>query len=143
MVTLVRPGESPATYQPTDAEVTGVMRATVYFRAGVPFENGRWFEEIEAADRVKIVDLRRNISLREMARHVHDPEPHVAHHGESPHAHPEAHDPSAGEHEHEHEDHSHAGKDPHIWLSPPLLKTQADQKAVSAEVVSRLIGQAA
>ena len=38
-VPLVEPGASPATYQPTDAQVSMVMRADVYFRAG-------WFRAI-------------------------------------------------------------------------------------------------
>jgi hypothetical protein len=38
IVTLVRGGESPATYQPTDQQVSEVMRSRIYFRLGVPFE---------------------------------------------------------------------------------------------------------
>ena len=41
---LVEPGESPATYQPTDAQVTRLMRSDLFFRAGVPFESGLWFD---------------------------------------------------------------------------------------------------
>jgi zinc transport system substrate-binding protein len=63
-----------------------------------------------------------------MARHVHDPEPRAADHGESAHDHDDAHEHEHDD-EHEHEGHSHAGKDPHIWLSPPLLKTQAETVA--------------
>jgi len=95
---LVRPGESPATYQPTDAQISHVMRAAVYFRIGVPFENGPWFDAIRASKRLKIVDIREGVPLRKMAWHAHG-------------------------HRHDH-DH-HAGNDPHIWLSPRLLKIQA------------------
>jgi zinc transport system substrate-binding protein len=45
------------------------------------------------------------------------------HHGE------EKHDHEKGEHhgeaKHDQDDHEHAGLDPHIWLSPPLVKIQA------------------
>lgn len=63
-VTLVEPGASPATYQPTDAQVSLVMRADVYFRIGVPFERGAWFEACQSSGRVPVVDLRRGIELR-------------------------------------------------------------------------------
>jgi len=112
VITVVQPGASPATYQPTDAEVSRVMSAVIYFRIGVPFENGAWFSAIQSAGAMEIVDTRGNIQLRDIEAHRHDDE----------HAHEE--------HDHADEGHEHVcdhacGKDPHIWLSPPLLKRQA------------------
>ena len=104
IITLVRPGESPATYQPTDAQVSGVMKAAVYFRIGVPFESGPWFEAIQRSEKVKVVDVRRGITLRAMEEH----------HEET----------GAGAAEDNRNDRGH-GVDPHIWLSPRLLIVQA------------------
>lgn len=98
-VALVAPGESPHTYQPTDAQVSRLMRAVVFFRIGAPFENGPWFQAIQSSGRPKIVDLRQGIVLRDMTE-------------EAPDEHPAA-DPDA------------TGKDPHIWLSVRLLEIQA------------------
>jgi len=116
VVTIVRPGESPATYQPTDAEISRVMQASVFFRLGVPFENGGWFEAIQDSEQLKIVDLRKGIDLRTIERHVH----HEAEPAEDSHDHA-GHDHAQCEHCVHHED----GTDPHIWLSPLLLRTQA------------------
>ncbi|UCD74353.1 MAG: zinc ABC transporter substrate-binding protein [Phycisphaerales bacterium] len=97
VLAIVSGGESPATYQPTDVQVTALMKAKAYFRIGVPFENGPWFSAIRQARSLRIVDVRNGITLRQIDEHDH------------------------GEEEHDHA----AGGDPHIWLSPGLLKIQA------------------
>lgn len=120
VLTVVRPGESPATYQPTDAQISGIIKAAVYFRIGVPFENGPWFEAIRAARGPRIVDLRRGVRLRRMSRAV-DPEK------------PSPLERKHGRTEDVDQVHRHAGgEDPHIWLSPRLLKILA--RAVAAEL---------
>jgi zinc transport system substrate-binding protein len=58
---LVTPGESPATFTPSDAQVTDLMRSRVYFRIGVPFEKGMWFDAVSRMGRLEIVDLREGI----------------------------------------------------------------------------------
>jgi zinc transport system substrate-binding protein len=95
IATIVSPGDNHHTYQPSDAQVSQLMKSAVFFRIGAPFENGPWFRAIQGAGRPRIVDLREGIELLDIAEH--------------------------GDHEHHHE----GGKDPHIWLSPRLLKTQA------------------
>jgi zinc transport system substrate-binding protein len=100
VMVLARPGESPATYQPTDAQVSDALRADVYFRIGVPFERGGWSNALGATPDLRVVDLRRGVPLREIEAHTHD------------------HD------DHDH-DHGHSHDDPHIWLAPGLLKIQA------------------
>ncbi len=78
---LAGPGESPHTYQPSDSQVSDVMRARLYFRIGVPFENGRWLSALP--ERVRVVDQRAGIDLRRMeeeeSTHGHDEgdDPHV------------------------------------------------------------------
>ncbi len=98
VVQLVAAGESPATYQPSDAQVSRLLGAAVYFRAGVPFENAPWLAAIEASGRVKIIDLRQGIALRSMEE---------------------------GDGHGRGDDHGHGAGDPHVWLSPRLLAVQA------------------
>lgn len=111
VIALVQPGESPATFQPTESQISRLMQSKVYFRIGVPFENGKWFSAIESAGTVTIVDTRNDIALREIEAHSHGEE---------------------DGHEHDHHEHGpecahgcdHSGGDPHIWLSLKLLKKQ-------------------
>ncbi len=116
VLTLVQQGSQPETYQPTDADVSKVMAASVYFAIGVPFERGRWFEVLRSSKDVKIVDTRRGIQLRKFSQSAGDRTSAQHKNGDSRHA--DAH----GHHDHHHH---HGGEDPHIWLSPPLLKIQA------------------
>ncbi|MFC1529193.1 metal ABC transporter solute-binding protein, Zn/Mn family [Gemmatimonadota bacterium] len=109
VITLLSPGDSPATYQPTDAQISRVMSARLYLRTGVPFENGRWFETFEISAGPEVVDLRDGIMLHQMA-HDH------SHEGEGA---------GAGEHVDEPAGEAGSGTDPHIWVSPELLKIQA------------------
>jgi len=102
---MVAPGASPATYEPSPRQMAALSRAAVYFAVGVPFERV-WLERIAAANpRMKIVRTDREIEKIPMAAHPHGEE---AHHNEG-----RDHDDSGGI------------PDPHVWLSPPLVKIQA------------------
>jgi zinc transport system substrate-binding protein len=124
------------------AALTG---ARAYFAIGVPFEKV-WLEKIAAANpKMQMVHTDRGIPKRSMAAHHHHDEPahhhdaepdhhHKAeaghhHHGEADHGEPhEAADPHEAHTENHHEGHGkqgETGQDPHIWLSPPLVKKQA------------------
>jgi zinc transport system substrate-binding protein len=98
--TVLRPGESPTTHQPSDAQVSRVLSGRVFFRCGVPFESGAWFRALEGY--LEVVDLRNGVATRAM-------EPHL-HYGEA-----------AGESTRQ----SRGAVDPHIWLSPERLAVQA------------------
>ena len=59
------------------------MGAAVYFRLEVPFDRGPWFNAIRESRRLKIVDSRGDIQLRDIEAHGHhdneghgDPCPH-------------------------------------------------------------------
>lgn len=67
---LVAPGESPTTYTPTDAQVTKLMQARVFFRVGVPFEDGPWFSAVRKMGRLRIVDLRDGIEIQAGDPHI-------------------------------------------------------------------------
>jgi zinc transport system substrate-binding protein len=120
---LVKPGSSPATYEPSPRQMAALSEATLYFRIGVPFEEA-FLPKIESTMKtLKIVDTRKGVTFRTMQAHHH--------HGEEGKAH-ERHegdlDAHAGEHVaagHGEEHHHHVGLDPHIWLSPRLVKIQA------------------
>lgn len=79
---LLGPGDSPATYQLPDAQVTRVARATIYFRVGVPFEDGPGLAALASVPSLHVVDLRRGITLRPMSaahagEHGGRPDPHL------------------------------------------------------------------
>jgi len=67
---LVAPGESPALYQPTDAEVTRLVSSAIYFRIGVPFEDGPWFDAIRTVGRLEVVDQRDGIDIQGNDPHI-------------------------------------------------------------------------
>ena len=95
---MVRPGASPATYEPKPRQLADLSKAIIYFSIGVPFEKV-WLRKIAAANpRMKLVHTDHGIEKIPMAPH-------------------EYHD--QGKH------HDHVILDPHIWLSPPLVKIQA------------------
>jgi zinc transport system substrate-binding protein len=98
--TVLRPGESPTTHQPSDSQVSRVLSGRAFFRCGVPFESGAWFRALEG--QIEIVDLQRGISTRKMEAHTHGGDPHPGN----------AHE-------------SHSATDPHTWLSPKRLVVQA------------------
>lgn len=98
---LVGPGQSPATYELQPKQMTGLAKARLYFRIGVPFENV-WMTRISRANpEMRVIDTRRDIKLRSMRADFHS---------------------EAKQHHH----HDTGGsKDPHIWLSLRLVKIQA------------------
>jgi zinc transport system substrate-binding protein len=97
---LVRPGYSPATYEPTPRQMAGLAQADLYYRIGVPFEQA-WMDRIRAAyPNLPVLDARDGIKLRPI----------------------DAGDDAHGEHGHHHDQ---GELDPHIWLSPPLIKIMA------------------
>jgi zinc transport system substrate-binding protein len=121
---MVQPGASPATYEPKPKQMADLSKTKTYFTIGVPFENA-WLEKIRAANpNMQVVHTDHGIEKLTMAAHHHDDpaQEHQEHHDDG-------HDHKKGEHHgdaaHGKDHHEHAGLDPHIWLSPPLVKIQA------------------
>ncbi len=105
IVTLVPAGASPANYQPSPKEMTGLENASVYFTIGVPTEKGNILPLVEDNySDVEVVPLADIVEDVYPARYFEDED----------HDHEDA---DADEH-HEDEDHDHTGRDPHIWMSP-------------------------
>ncbi len=101
ILTMVPPAASPATYQPSDAQVSRLLAADAYLRIGVPCEKRRWFSALEDSGQVEIIDQAAGIHLLPIDQR-----------GDSP-----AHPPELPR--------DLIDGDPHIWLSPPLLAIQA------------------
>lgn len=105
---MVQPGASPATYEPKPKQMVALTKSDIYFAVGVPFEK-TWFPKIMATNpKMHIVYTQAGIEKRAMKSHH-------AHKQESKHRYGEA----------EHGQDQHLGKDPHVWLSPPLVMQQA------------------
>ncbi|MBN1261191.1 MAG: zinc ABC transporter substrate-binding protein [Anaerolineae bacterium] len=100
---MVEPGASPATYEPKPEQLAALSKAVVYFSIGVPFENV-WLDKIASANEaMQVVDTAAGIERLPMGAHHHD---------------------DGEDHEAE-EEHETGALDPHIWLSPELVKIQA------------------
>jgi zinc transport system substrate-binding protein len=106
---MVKPGTSPATYEPKPDQMVALSRAKIYCAIGVPFEKV-WLKKISAANpKMLLVHTEKGIEKRPMKAHYHQEKnqkiPKKGRQG------------PADEHQ--------GIKDPHIWLSPPLVKKQA------------------
>jgi zinc transport system substrate-binding protein len=99
---LVQPGASPHTYEPKPSQMQALSKAEIFFSIGVTFENA-WLNKIASSNPgLRIVRTDENIHKISMQGHHH-------------------HDDNGHKHHHHH----HGIPDPHIWLSPPLVKIQA------------------
>jgi zinc transport system substrate-binding protein len=100
---LVKPGQSPATYEPTPKQMVGLENADLLIRVGVPFENSLLRRVADLVPDLQIVDGRRGIQLVPMAEDAArtTPKDHAAH------------------------QHPPGLPDPHFWLDPLLMKIHA------------------
>ena len=96
---MVPANAEPVTYEPTPRQMTALSRAMLYFAVGVPFEKG-WLPRFENANPdMTVVDTTAGIQRRAMNS------------------------------KHDHGDHGtpeHGALDPHVWLSPALVRLQAE-----------------
>jgi len=145
---MVHPGADPHTYEPKPQQMVALSKAKLYFAVGVEFEEANLSKITATNPNLRVIHTDDGIEKLAMeVEHHHDDHAEEHHEGDQPEAdhdhekgehHGEAeHDQEKGEHhekaEHEHhgeaehdrDHHEHAGLDPHIWLSPPLVKIQA------------------
>ena len=100
---MVLPGANPATYEPKPRQMVNLSSADIYFAIGVPFEQNWLSRFAEANSQMKIVETQSGINKIPMKAGGH------------------RHDETGNDHEN-----AVAGtKDPHIWLSPPLVILQS------------------
>lgn len=99
---MVLPGSSPATYEPRPRQMVKLTESKIYFAIGVPFESV-WLRKFARSNpEMQIVATQAGIERISMQAHLHD---------DKDRDHRRAVD--------------HADRDPHIWLSPPLVILQA------------------
>jgi len=126
---LVPPGQSPETYEVTPRQMQALATARVFFRIGVPAEDALLPRIQRNHPGLKVVDTREGIALLDMEEAASRAASEAA--GQQAAAATEhgAHDPDPGHGEEAEEEpshqHHHEGKDPHIWLDPAALQTQA------------------
>jgi zinc transport system substrate-binding protein len=96
---MVGPGDNPTTYEPKPAQLKALSRSAAYFSVGVAFENV-WLDRIAGAN----LDMRIVDTIEGIERHPMDT-----------HNHPEGEEETEGL----------GAPDPHVWVSPELVKIQA------------------
>jgi len=123
---MVQPGASPHTYEPKPRQLAMLQGARAYFAVGDPFEDV-WLPRFRTANTdMLVVRTDAGIAKLAMASHHHFEEEQVQGLDEQGQEdeHPEEGEPGHG-HDGEH-GHTQGKPDPHIWLSPALVKVQAD-----------------
>ncbi|NCC24199.1 MAG: cation ABC transporter substrate-binding protein [Deltaproteobacteria bacterium] len=99
IMAMVQPGASPASYEPTPEQMAALSKASVFFTIGVPFEKG-WVPRMRTANPdLLFVDMGQGLERRPITGHRQDHGPGHVHEGEI--------------------------LDPHVWLSPPLVRIMA------------------
>lgn len=106
---MVRPGQSPHSYEPTPKQMTALSDTSIFFAIGVTFENV-WLPRIASENpKMKIIRTQDGIKLRKIEAHSHAGHNDAENHEES--------------------------LDPHIWLDPILAIAQAKSIAEGLEQV--------
>lgn len=109
---MVTPGASPATYEPKSSQMKKLSNATAYFAIGVPFEEA-WLNRISGVNpEMKIIHTDDQITKIAMAQDHHE----ITEEGPG-------------------DNHQHGSLDPHIWLSPTLVKTQVSTISLSLQEI--------
>ena len=95
---LVPTGKEPETYVPTPEQIKKLSKCRIFFRVGFPTEETFLPKLKTLIPGLQVVDTRDGIAIRNLDAHAH--------------------------HDHDHNHDVHSGADPHIWLSPSLVKQQ-------------------
>jgi len=99
------------TYEPKPRQMAAIARAQLYFAIGIEFEKA-WLKKLSRINpRMKVVQTDQGIQKISMAAAHHRKETD-SHHAQIDHGQEKGYPASRG-------------LDPHIWLSPPLVKKQA------------------
>ncbi|MDZ7696471.1 MAG: zinc ABC transporter substrate-binding protein [Deltaproteobacteria bacterium] len=107
---MVTGGSNPATYEPKPTQMTDLARSRLYFTIDVPFE-ASWLDKFKVMNpNMRVVHTDRGIAKRHASAHLHEPSAASVHPAQKT---------TAGS----------SGTDPHIWLSPPLVKKIAQNTA--------------
>lgn len=135
---MIPGGSDPHTFQISDGDVTRLARSRIFFASGMPFERSPACQAVLRDGKSRVVDLREELIRRgliasdEQPGESDDHEYHEDHEGHDDHDHGHDHASDyAHDHAHDHgHDHGHAHEGAfHVWLSPRLLKAQAETVA--------------
>lgn len=125
LLTLVGPGQSPHSYEPTPRQMADLSRAKAWFAIGVEFENALMPKIESLYPGLRIVDTTKGIKFRSMEAHSHDDEENDADND-----HDDDHD-TDDDHDDDHDsdsdhdsDHDSEARDPHVWLGRDSVKVQ-------------------
>jgi len=120
---MVKPGNSPHSYEPKPSQMKDISKADIYFAMGVEFEDA-WLDKFKNQNKnMEIVHLDEGIVKIKMAAHSHDEDHKGEHNEHKEHGHHD-HDEDHKDHEKhaDHDEHKHEGFDPHVWTSPSNVK---------------------
>ena len=120
---MVLPGADPHTYEPKPKQMVAISKAKLYFAIGIEFEKANLGKIVSTNPQIKVVYTDRGINKITTAAYHHHDEQGDHHKAELPEEGDHRHEQGDSAHENDH--HDHEGRDPHIWLSPPLVKIQA------------------
>ncbi len=105
---MISPGQSTHTFAPSPRQLRAMEDARLYVKVGHPeyrFEY-QFVQMLESrGDRVVVIDSAEGVELRELEAHHHE---HGHEHGD--------------EHRHHGHDHAHGDTDPHLWVSPSIMR---------------------
>lgn len=107
VVTVIPIGFSPENYEPSARQIVDVNNAEIYFSLGVPAESANIIPELND---LNIVHLEDRVADVYDDRYFGDEEAHDEEEEEA----------------HDDHDHSHFGRDPHIWLSIKRVKVMVE-----------------
>jgi zinc transport system substrate-binding protein len=114
---LVPPGADPHTYEPKPRQMAELAKTAVYFAVGIDFEKA-WMQRIAATSPgMRVIQTDAGIDKMALAEHPN----HEQDKGRSG-------SPDRKKSAHRHDEthpHSEGAPDPHVWLSPELVKVQA------------------
>lgn len=98
---MVKPGNSPHTYEPKPSQMMDISKADFYFAIGVEFEHV-WLSKFQNLNsKMKIIDITKGIKKQSMQQEHHNCSAHGTH------------------------DHGSESLDPHSWTSPMNVKIMA------------------
>jgi zinc transport system substrate-binding protein len=121
---MVKPGNSPHTYEPKPSQMVAISKAKLYFAIDIEFEHV-WLDRfLNQNKNLKVIDVSKGIKKLPIQKHSHDDEHHghkEEHHYE--HGHHAHHEDEHHEHHDKEEHDEHKEKlDPHVWTSVSNVK---------------------
>jgi zinc transport system substrate-binding protein len=98
---MVKPGNSPHTYEPKPSQMVAISKAKLYFAIDIEFEHV-WLDRfLNQNKNLKVIDVSKGIKKLPIQKHSHDDDEHHGHHDKDEH---------------------NENLDPHVWTSVSNVK---------------------